>query len=211
MEDCCALRTNPYRDGRVVHETPNFFVTAALGSMDLPGYVLLVSKDHLIGTGDMPGELHRELEDLMGQTAGVLKAAYGKDTFFFEHGPRVGQCGWGGCIDHAHVHAIPGVDVTDLFAADLMERLDSDGLFYRVDRLEGFDRAAEIYNRRKTSYVMVQATKGRLFSEVNFPGQSQWLRRLVALRTGSPEWNWRLHPGKERALQTANELAGKFS
>ena len=154
MQDCCALATNPYRDGRVVHETPNFFVSAALGSIGIEGYVLLVSKEHFVGTGDMPEELHRELDDLIQHIRGVLNKVYGKDSFFFEHGPRVGRCGWGGCIDYAHVHAVPGVDVTEPFAEDLVRRLDSEGLFYRVDKLDGFKRASDIYDAGKTSYIM---------------------------------------------------------
>lgn len=211
MESCCPLAVNPRKDGRVIHETPNFFVSASLGPIDIPGYVLIVSQDHYIGTGDMPSELHRELDDLMVQTNGVLEATYGAKAFFFEHGPRVGQCGWGGCVDHAHVHAVPGVDVTDSFAVDLMRNLRDTSLFYRVDRLDGFSRAADIYAERKTSYVMVQTPeRGRLFSEVSFPGQSQWLRRLIAQQKRSDRWNWRIHPQLERALQTAEELAGKF-
>ncbi len=211
MEECCALAINPYKDGRVVHETPNFFVSAALGSMGLPGYVLIVSREHFIGTGDMPPELHRELDELMQQTRGVLRNRYGRDTFFFEHGPRVGRCGWGGCIDHAHVHAVPGVDITELFALDLLRNLDETDLFYRVDRLDGFQRAVDIYDKRETSYVMVQRPQGeRLFSEVNFPGESQWLRKLIAMQLHSSQWNWRAHPYRERAMQTAEELAGRF-
>ncbi len=212
MDDCCALATNPRRDGRIIHETPNFFVSAALGSMGVPGYVLIVPHEHYIGTGDMPSELHRELDDLMQQTRCVLKQVYGAEPFFFEHGPRVGRCGWGGCIDHAHLHALPGVDVTDSFAVDLIRQLKDDGHFYRVDKTEGFTRAAEIYSRRQTSYVMVQTLeRGRLFSEVTFPGQSQWMRRLIADQLHTPFWNWRTHPGTARAMQTAHELAGKFN
>jgi|SRR3989344_1151444 len=210
-EECCALAVNPRRDGRVIYDGENFFVSAALGSMGLPGYVLIVSREHYIGTGDMPSDFHPELDDLMERTRAVLREAYGKEPIFFEHGPRVGNCGWGGCIDHAHIHAIPAPDISDIFAVDLMHHLGEKDRFYRVDRLDGFKRASEIHKGHKTSYVMLQDTsQRRLFSEVSFPGQSQWLRQLVAFQLGSSEWNWRQHPYKERAMQTAQELAGKF-
>lgn len=211
VAECCALAVNPRRDGRVIYDGPNFFVSAALGSMGLPGYVLIVSQEHYIGSGDMPPELHEELDDLMGRTRGILRATYGQEPIFFEHGPRVGRCGWGGCIDHAHIHAVPCPDISELFAVDLMDNLTEPGLLYRVDRTEGFKRAVEIAQGRHSSYVMLEdPTRRRLFSEVTFPGQSQWMRRLMARRIHTPHWNWRESPYRERALQTAQELAGKL-
>lgn len=212
MEACCALAINPRKDGRIIHETPNFFVSAALGSMGLPGYVLLVSQDHLVGTGDMTRDLHLELDDLMDQTRGVLRRVYGRDPLFFEHGPRVGSCGWGGCIDHAHIHAVPCSDIADRFAVDLMHQLTQVDEFYRVDRKDSFDLAAELYRARQRSYVMLQRPQGdRLFAQIGFPGQSQWMRQLIAQQIQTDHWNWRKHPYHERAMQTAHELSGKFN
>jgi len=209
---CCELVSGPYGDGRVIHETPNFFVSTALGPMGIPGYLLIISRDHVFGSGELPSNTFGELDDLLSQTRARIQETYRKQSTMFEHGPGVGKCGWGGCIDHMHLHVIPGVEITNPFAIDLMSRIDQKEQFYRVDRIEGFKRTADIWDAQKTSYVMLEPyDQRRLVAEVNFPGQSQWLRRLTANEIGSKRWNWRFHPDKERAMQTASELAGKFS
>jgi len=208
---CCALAVNPYNDGRVVHETPNFFVCASLGSMGIPGYLLIVTREHYEGSGELPPDSHGELDELIRLTRARLFETYKKGAVVFEHGPKVGNCGWGGCIDHTHFHVVPGVDITDAFAVNLLDRLEEPGQSYRVDRVEGLKRAAEISEKRKTSYVMLEPEERlRLLAEVNFPGESQWLRKLVAREIGTRNWNWRENPYFETAMRTAEVLQGKF-
>lgn len=208
---CCALASNPYKDGRVVYETPNFFVSSALGSMDIQGYLLIVSKEHYLGTGDIPSSEINELDDLIQLTRQTIEKNFGKKSIVFEHGPKVGLCGWGGCIDHAHLHVVPGVDITRSFSHDLIQRLEEKDQFYRVDRTTGFRIARDISEKGKTSYVVLEPQTGeRFICEVGFQGQSQWLRRLVADSIQSPYWNWRAHPFMDRALKTAELMRGKF-
>lgn len=211
MQECCELAVNPHKEGRVIHETNNFFVCAGLGSMGIPGYVLIVSREHFDGTGDIPEEHHPELQELIKQTKSVLSQTYHSRPILFEHGPRVGMCGWGGCIDHAHLHLIPTLDITDNLAVRLMRKLDQDK-FYRVDRVDGLKRTMEIFGQGRTSYLLYEDQQdNRFVAEINFPGPSQWLRKITATKIGSPEWNWRLHPYREMAMQTAETLYGKFS
>jgi diadenosine tetraphosphate (Ap4A) HIT family hydrolase len=214
MENCCRLKINPFQENRVVYETSNFFVCSSLGSMGIEGYVLLVPKEHYEGMGRLPAYLYKELEDLTSLTRARLTEAYGQRPIIFEHGPKVGKSGWGGgtSIDHAHFHFVPGVDITFPFATSLFSRLQDNGQFYRVDRTEGLKRSAEILEQGRTSYVMLEPDQGKRFlAEVGFPGESQWLRKLVASQVGTSDWNWRLNPDVETALRTAEFLRKKFS
>jgi diadenosine tetraphosphate (Ap4A) HIT family hydrolase len=212
MEPCCTLTRDPIKEGRVIYQGDNFFIFSTLGSMGIMGYVLIASNEHYEGSGDIPEELHGELNDLVAKTRARVRETYGKSAAVFEHGPRVGMCGWGGCIDHAHLHVVPGVDLTNPFAISLIERLDENGRFYRVDRTEGFKRTMDIFRHGKTSYVMLETPEGRrLVSEVNFPGPSQWLRKLTGESIGAGNrWNWRAYPDYETAMRTVEDLAGRF-
>ncbi|MDD5193340.1 MAG: hypothetical protein PHF67_02020 [Candidatus Nanoarchaeia archaeon] len=214
MKTCCRLRTTPFEQKRVIYETPNFFICSSLGCMGIEGYVLLVTKKHYEGMGRIPAGLHDELEELIQLTRARLVETYGRKPIIFEHGPKVGESGWGGgtSIDHAHMHFVPGVNITDAFAKSLIDRLTETGQFYKVDRTRGLKRAVEVLEEGKTSYVMLEPEpEKRFLAEVNFPGESQWLRKLVARAVGTPKWNWRIHPYTEKAVRTAEVLREKFS
>jgi diadenosine tetraphosphate (Ap4A) HIT family hydrolase len=214
MEPCCILRDEPFRNGQVIFENSNFFICASLGAMKIPGYVLIVPKEHFDGTGDMPDELLPEMGELVTMARRKLHEVYGRPPIVFEHGPRVGMCGWGGCIDHTHLHLVTGVDITRPFAVDLLEKLEEGKQFYRVDRAQGIDafrRTADIFRAGKTSYLVYESPDARRFvAEVNYPGQSQWMRKLVAEQVGTPDWNWRLKPDLETFRRTVETLQGKF-
>lgn len=211
MEGCCRLTINPYKEGRVIYDKDNFIVFPALGSMGIEGYLLITSKNHYLGMGEIPFKHHKELDDLIQLTRARIKEAYGKDALVFEHGPKVGECGWGGCIEHAHLHVVPGVDITDAFAINLLDRLEETKQFYRVDRIEGLKRATEILEQGQTSYVMLEPEEGvRYISEVGFQGESQWLRKLIALNIGTNQWNWRKYPYFKMAMKTAETLMEKL-
>ena len=213
MVNCCRLGRAPSEEGRILYESDNFLVFPTLGPIGIKGYLLIASKKHYEGTGDMPEGLLPELEELITMTKSKLMEAYRKESILFEHGPKVGNSGWGGgtSIDHAHLHVIPGVDITSEFAVSLMMHLDKIGKFYKVDRLEGFKRTGEIFHSHRTSYVVFETPDNRrLVSEINFPGESQWLRQLTARKIGSERWNWRLYPDRETMRKTFDDLVREF-
>jgi len=208
---CCELGAAIHEE-RAIFKTDNFFVIPTKGSIGIEGYLLIVSKEHYEGTGDMPDELYPELDSLVGHVQRVLQESYGKSALVFEHGPRVCGIHGGGCLDHAHLHIVPGVDVTPKWAGDMLTRLEQARQFFRIDRVEGFDRIAEIYRRRKSSYLFVESPAGvRYVSEVNIEIPSQYFRRMIAEQTGSAHWDWRLHPGDETIRRTVEKLKNKFN
>lgn len=149
MNNCCVLGHAPYSDKRVLHESDNFFICAGLGAMGVEGYLMVVSKEHWEGSGELPKSMRRELDDLIYLTKARVHEVYGKGAIAFEHGLRVGECGGGGCIDHLHIQIFPGVDIRKRFAVSLIDCLKEKDKFYRVDRVEGFERTAVFLTKEK--------------------------------------------------------------
>ena len=207
--NCCriGLERNSYR---VVCETPNFFVMPTLGSMGIEGYLLIVTKEHYLGFGMIPQNQHQEIGELIKEVKGRIKDEFGKSCLIFEHGPRIGETEPGKSIDHAHLHVLPGVDIINEWGVDMIHRLGSKGQFYRVDRVEGFERAADLC-AIGTSYLYVDSPSGmQLLSEQNFHRPSQYFRTMVAHQIGFEGWNWRENPDVKTLDKTFERFQGKF-
>lgn len=209
VKACCKLGS-AIGQPRLLCETPNFFVIPTLGSFGIEGYVLIVTKEHYLGFGMLPSGFRAELDQIVNDTKKLLLSEYGKPALVFEHGPRIGGLDSGKSIDHAHLHVVPGVDITSEWAVDMMGRLGCTGQFYRVERVEGFERAGELYDRG-TSYLYVENLDGaKLLSEQNFHRPSQYFRKMVADKIGCRRWDWRQHPDRETLEKTVERLKGKF-
>jgi diadenosine tetraphosphate (Ap4A) HIT family hydrolase len=212
-EPCCELGAILSEEPeRVLCETDNFFVAPTLGPIGIEGYLLILSKECFKGIGGIPDEMYPELEELQVRTREVLREVYGGYPQVFEHGPRVCDYRGGSCLDHAHLHVVPGVDLLDDIAVDLMHRLENPGLFYRVERIESYQRASEIFNRGQSSYFMAESPDGRrMLAEVNFYIPSQYMRRLIGKQTGTDDWDWGVFPEFNMVEKTIDALQGKFN
>lgn len=71
------------------------------------GHLLLVSTRHFPCFGACPPGLAREVARRKREVTRWLEAVYGRPVTVFEHGPA-GPHGAGSCIDHAHLHFLPG-------------------------------------------------------------------------------------------------------
>lgn len=208
MGHCCRLGAAIDQE-RVLFTTDNFFVVPTFGSIGIEGYLLVIPKDHHLGVGMVPESQYTELNGLVEDTLRLLKATYGVDSVIFEHGPRMKEtdsC----CIDHAHLHIVPGVDITDGWATDLMGRLSDYGMFYRVEMIKGWSRTREMLAGGE-SYLFMRTPEGiPLMSNQNFLRPSQYFRKMVADSIGSREWNWRNFPDYVTLNKTIERLKGKL-
>ena len=112
---CCRLATAIGQD-RLLCETSNFFVIPTLGSMGIEGYLLIIPKEHHHAMGMIPENHLPELNNLISDVKKIIKSVYGLPTLLFEHGPRVGNLDSGQSVDHAHLHIVPGIDITENWA-----------------------------------------------------------------------------------------------
>lgn len=209
MGSCCKL-TDAVNGERILCRTDNFFVMPTLGPIGVEGYLLIIPNKHHLGMGAVPDSLYPELNELINDTKKIIWSEYRKPSLIFEHGPRVGELSSGASIDHAHLHVVPGVDITKEWAVDLMMRLGDTGKFYRVERVEGFGKAKELLENKK-SYLYLENILGvQLMSEQNFNRPSQYFRKMVADNVCSLNWNYKRHPDYRTLERTIKKLKGKF-
>jgi diadenosine tetraphosphate (Ap4A) HIT family hydrolase len=201
MGFCCRLGDEYQLKKNVLYESGNFFVVPTIGQMGIDGYVLLCSKEHHIGMGDIPKEHTSELESVLGRIKKVISETYGSEVLVFEHGPRLGCHKGGGCLDHGHLHIIPT-------SIDIMEFLQK---MFKPEEIQDFSRLREIYEAQRSSYMFVETQDNKRYViEVEFPIPSQYLRQVLASNMGIKEWDWRVNPDYGTFERTVNQLKGKF-
>jgi len=212
VESCCQLGDIlVHEPERVLYETDNFFVAPTIGPIGIEGYLLILSKFCFSGMGALPESLYGELESVIETTKRVIKLEYGVAPHLFEHGPRICDVHGGGCLDHAHLHLIPGEDIMGDLGAEMMLGLDQVGMLFGAERTDNFKRAAEICHDQRHSYMIVESSYGqRVIINVNFHIPSQYLRRMVADKSNSAMWDWKKWPDHDTVKKTIKSLTGKF-
>ncbi len=201
MMFCCRLGDEYQLRENVLYESENFFVVPSIGQMGIEGYVLLCSKEHYLGMGNIPEEHISELELILDKTKRVISEIYNSEVLVFEHGPRLGCHKGGGCLDHGHLHIVP-------IFVDIMEFLQR---MFKPEEIKDFSRLREIYKAQKSSYMFVETQNNRRYViELEFPIPSQYLRQIIASKIGVVEWDWRVNPDYETFERTLNQLRDKF-
>ncbi len=184
-EPCCALGEELVKKENILLESKNFFVVPALGSMGIEGYLLLCSKKHYQGVGDIPAPLEKELEKILERVKIKLTKFYKTEVVVFEHGPRLGCFKGGGCLDHAHFHLVP-------LEVDIIRYLKK---FFKLREIRAFAPLRKINRKAKSSYFFVEAPVGKRYvAEVNSPLPAQYLRRVIASLAGKSDWDWKKFP-----------------
>ncbi|MFG1696785.1 HIT family protein [Nonomuraea sp. NPDC049309] len=144
------------------------------------GHLLIIPDRHVTALASLPEPERDELQDVKHVVESMLKEVYGP-VLYFEHGAESRGRHAGACIDHAHLHLVPG-------DADLLPHVARDYPDVRVfasygDALDGLAGGA---------YVMFGRQAGRVYGASAPVCVTQYLRRLVARQT-QPQagWNWR--------------------
>lgn len=202
MDFCCKLGEEYQLKKNVLYESYNFFVVPTIGQMGIEGYVLLCSKEHYIGIGDIPEKDISELEFVLKVTKKVISETYNPSVLVFEHGPRLGCHKGGGCLEHSHLHIIPT-------SVNIINFLDET---FNPEEVQDFNRLREIYEAKKSSYMFIENQENKRYViDVELPIPSQYLRHVLALSRGIKNWDWRINPDYETFERTVNQLKGKFS
>lgn len=183
---------------RIVAETENFVVIPSIGQV-VEGYLLIVAKVHHASMGCLSHGEIKELEDLMERTRHLLTRTYGR-PLFFEHGV-VDGIESGGCgITHAHIHAVP------LTAnIDLRPLIQQSFRGCSIQSLTVLTQKA-FHHRPYLFYEDQQANRCLfdLYATTGIP--SQYLRRAIASKLGSQEWDWRSFGRENKLLATLARL-----
>jgi diadenosine tetraphosphate (Ap4A) HIT family hydrolase len=184
---------------RILYETENFVVFPSLGQI-VEGYLLIASKKHYVGMGQVPKELHPELEMVCQKVRSVLSEKY-RTPLFFVHGSvsesKKGDC----CIAHAHIHAVPvQVDVLSELAKN-----------FRYNMIKTFDSLKEQFDQGMP-YLFYESNSGERYLVEAPIVPSQLIRQIIAVKIGKPErWDWRQHYGTRELLRTVDKLRSAFA
>ncbi|MEA3514205.1 MAG: hypothetical protein U9R34_01910 [Nanoarchaeota archaeon] len=201
MGFCCRLGNEYQLKKNILYESDNFFVVPSIGQMGIEGYVLLCSKEHYVGIGNIPEGHIPELEAVLDKTKKVISENYCSDVIVFEHGPRLGYHKGGCSLDHSHLHIVP-------ISIDIMVLLNR---MFQPEEIHDFGRLKYISETQKSSYMFIE-TQGRkrYVIKSEFPIPSQYLRQVIASGIRVNEWNWEINPDYETFEKTIEHLKDKF-
>ena len=161
----------------------------ALGSFR-PGYLLALPISHVNASCRIPASDQLRFASFVSDLALELTSMYGTQITIFEHGacPSNNKGRQSACIDHAHVHLVPGnYDLTTEAPSEISK----------------YDSLAEFMNKEQNnSYLMLQDPGGPLLSFED-KVTSQFFRRVIASRLGiSDYWDYAMFPFFENSKQT---------
>ena len=155
-------------NSRIVATTHKFVIMPMVGPL-VPGYLLIVPKDHYLSISQLPKEQIEELKIVKEELKKVFEEHYGKSVFY-EHGALSCSAKGGSCSDHAHLHIV-AVDI------DVKDKFGQYG--YELRKLDDY---SEIINQKQRNipYLYYENQKGEMFF-VFFPiVESQFIRKLIA-------------------------------
>lgn len=183
-------------DHRVIFSSENWLVIPTIGSF-IPGYLLIVTKQHYTSIGECPAHYFPELECLIQAVRGELYRIYKTSVLAFEHGAinshNIGGC----CVDHAHLHILPAKE-------DVLKEIKNNGF-----HVELINSIIEIKQRvlEKQAYLFYQDTQERYYVTPAEIVPSQYLRKMIAHSLGLLNaWDWRLHSGVKNILSTLSAV-----
>jgi ATP adenylyltransferase len=168
-----------------VHESENFVVMTSLGSL-VEGWLLIVPRIHTLSAGALPAVLSEELRSVKARVCEMLTAGYGPVNFF-EHGPSECRHTTGCGVDHAHVHAVPGIE--DLLGA-AVPFLPPSARFRPGDINDCREAIA-----KGLDYLYLEQPNGDPWIATAGNFGSQTFRKAIAARLGLPDrYDWKVFP-----------------
>jgi ATP adenylyltransferase len=198
---CRALEDPPDSAAQtVLAESPAFVVWPSLGAL-IPGWTLILPKEHHLALAELSDEKLDELSSLHRLIQSKLTASGFGSTVSFEHGPAFPGQEVGCGVDHAHLHVVP----TD---ANVLE-----GAAHLFPALR-WRKVSSIASARSgfiagESYLYVEDQFGRSWLAHHSDIPSQLIRQVIAFDLGrSDEFNWRAHPQLKNVERTVEIFSG---
>ncbi|MFG1679589.1 HIT family protein [Nonomuraea sp. NPDC049269] len=163
----------------VIFQTESFLVvldTAPLAE----GHLLIITDRHMPSLAGLSKTERDELHAVKRDAESKLREVYGPITYF-EHGAESFTRHAGACIDHAHLHLVPG-DI------DMLPRVARD-----YPNIESFvSHKDALDNLAGQAYLMFGREAGPAYGAHAPACITQYLRRLVSEAAESKVmWNWR--------------------
>lgn len=192
---CNILRRSPgelpWHDQPLTLEPDVGAVIAGLGAF-VPGYVLVFPEQHVESTLLIGGTARQAFSDLLRTTVEQIAAMFGPTTIF-EHGScSSGPLRRSACLDHAHMHIIPG-------SYDLAKWIEP-----ATDMRQ--HRTLPRASHPEDGYLFLHEPASEPVYTGD-PGVSQFFRRHIASEVGEPgDWDYLLFPRWENVRETVSRF-----
>lgn len=155
--------------------------------MQMPGHMMLLTPEHTTSFSQLGRDGLEQTKETLDICLTQLAKSFNGPYFALEHGSD--NIGSGGCVEHAHIHAIPDKD-------NLAEHIQS------LIEWEQLDSYADLANYTGTPYVYL-GRSDKHFIAPNPKLPSQWVRRQIAQVQGEPDdWDWALVNGSDNLCDT---------
>jgi diadenosine tetraphosphate (Ap4A) HIT family hydrolase len=183
---------------QVLFQSRNFVVVPTVGSI-VPGWVLIVPRQHFLCIGSMGDALLHELNELRHEVILSLKSRFGP-VAIFEHGPAKMSTLVGCGVDHAHLHLV--ATQIDLLAG--AQAITEQPLSWA--KVSGLDETTTYYKKQK-SYLYVESPGGESWIGTGPHIQSQLFRQVIATASGQKEaFDWKRDIFETNVSQTIHEI-----
>ncbi|MCA7885708.1 HIT domain-containing protein [Burkholderia contaminans] len=182
-------------DTRIL-ETDNFVVLPSVGPIDSL-HAMVVPRVHVNSFSTLPRSAIQEAHEILEQLRQFVEQVHSRKLVFFESGAGTLSDHSGGCIVHAHIHALSSCpSFSERLRREVaLELQDSEEPLARADRKFGY---VWFVDEEKREYICNQPLL-----------PSQFLRYLYSqcCAAGST-WNWRRHPNVDGIFEVLRNYRG---
>lgn len=183
---------------KVLAETEKFVIVPTKGSL-VPGWLLVVSKRHVLCSGGLSLSEFEPLQQAIGMAVRLVEQGFGPATIF-EHGPAFTGAPLGCGINHLHFHVAPL----------RFSLVDAINLMIPAAQWRSITNLAELapLHRNGVGYAMVREPNDAVAWFQPPADLRQPLRRAIANRLGTPaSFDYSTHPYKENVLHTLERVS----
>lgn len=181
---------------RRVFETDRFVCAPTIGGF-VPGYLLLIPKQHVLSHLTLPQGHLAQLDGICAVMEEFYREVYHSGFVYYEHGTASESNVGGMSIVHAHLHFIPCRD-----------RVISSFSEYPFCQFESIGRAAAYYQAQeeKDPYLLLRDVNGAVYLAISPDIPSQYFRKRLCDIYGLPGYgNWREYPFDDNLKSTYQE------
>jgi diadenosine tetraphosphate (Ap4A) HIT family hydrolase len=185
---------------RIIFESDHFYLVPTLGCF-IEGYCLFVPKRHVYSFCQLNYSESEELFKNFRMIKSTIETKFNKDVIIFEHGAKSSALNLHSCIDHAHLHIVPGVNKLLV----LKYFIDICGKPVIVS-----SKIQEKYFEREDYLYLNYEDKHLYWTELS-KVPKQFGRIVCADILGIKQfYNWRIYPFKEKMMDTKSTLKNEF-
>jgi diadenosine tetraphosphate (Ap4A) HIT family hydrolase len=143
------------------------------------GHLLIMSRAHRLSFYQVASESPDEFDRVVEDVSRIFAQKYQPPTFF-EHGSSDGTARAGACVDHAHLHVIPGY-------YNLVPRIRLDF----PDLIEYSTLSEALSAQQGKPYLLVAEPGQKVYATEAKICPNQYLRSVVSQAVGAADrWHW---------------------